>query len=952
MQILILSLVFLTGFAGLVYQVVWQKYVSIFLGSDSLATSATLTCFFGCLAIGYLIFGRVLRTARWNRISIYCYLELAIGIYGALSPELFQLLTSVFPVSHSNFFHNLLFSFCFMGLPTILMGGTIPALTDGLSRSFEMSHRIHSWVYGSNTLGAFVGILMGGFFMIEELGLPMTLYVTAGLNVFVFVVGRNAAKTFRHGGLPHFSPVPEEVASDPQSRRATFAKTSLFAISFFSGFYTFSFENLFIRLTGFSLGSSNYSYALIVSAFIASLSIGSYLASNFSNEKSPGTLLKSQILASAVMILIFLSIPQWPNWAYVIRSMFHTSLVSFTVYHVVCFFFFLGLLIVPISILGMNLPLVFDSAKQRSTALGETVGKIYFVNCIGCAAGAAFGGNIFFQFWNMSQVFKATLVILLATIPFCASLVPERKTKQIGFVAFAILGLIAFLLPQWRNESFIPGRSDFPRPSKETTSALDFLNDVVRKNPSQLIFSASDPLAEVNVEETGKNRNLWINAANNASTLYDASTRSLAALTPISLAPQLKSVFVVGLGAGLSTSILSGVPEVQSIEVAELSRSVIRALPYFDEQNVHLKKNLEKVKFHQGDAYQILRSKTATYDFIVAEPSHIWVPGVEKLYTYEFLKAASSRLNNGGIHAQWFPLSPMNEKTFLRVLKTFQTVYKYVTLWHAPNSLTLTIIASDHPIQLRPEKLEERFKDLTAQLKLAKIPSPQALGLMQAAPEGLVRAMAEMQEDFYESEFPRLSYETDRSRYAKLAFDLNYFIEKNFFKLKITKGNEFLFARERAGIKYSKIDYEAFVGAQRQFEMLDFCQNKISLAAFRDFPESFKSLLSPESANFYKYVTRQTDTAAIVSSDNDLQRIGRLFRKSLLMFLDVAYDRFFNLFPKVCGSKECTIAKTSTLLDLNLVPAEQMEFTSKLTPDESRTKVDELFELAAKSARP
>lgn len=326
-QILILILVFLTGLAGLVYQVVWQKYVSLFLGSDSLATSATLSVFFLCLAVGYLTIGKLIQRSRVNRISIYCYLELAIGVYGALSPTLFQLLTAVFPLTHSSFSHNLLFTLCFMGIPTVLMGGTIPALTDGLSRTFEMSHRIHAWVYGSNTFGAFFGTLLGGFYLIEELGLPMTLYVTSMLNLVVFILGRSVAKSFDRQA--HSSEKePSHRATEGESRPDRSLIMSLFTISFLSGFYTFSFENLFIRITGLSLGSSNYTYTLIVAAFIASVAVGSYFASKFSNEKSPSTLLKTQVIGASLMILIFLSVPSWPNWTYGIRSLFYPSLVS------------------------------------------------------------------------------------------------------------------------------------------------------------------------------------------------------------------------------------------------------------------------------------------------------------------------------------------------------------------------------------------------------------------------------------------------------------------------------------------------------------------------------------------------------------------------------------------------------------------------------------------------
>ena len=45
--------------------------------------------------------------------------------------------------------------------PTVLMGGTIPVLTQALSARLEEATRVHAWVYSFNAAGAFVGALAG-----------------------------------------------------------------------------------------------------------------------------------------------------------------------------------------------------------------------------------------------------------------------------------------------------------------------------------------------------------------------------------------------------------------------------------------------------------------------------------------------------------------------------------------------------------------------------------------------------------------------------------------------------------------------------------------------------------------------------------------------------------------------------------------------------------------------
>ena len=50
-----------TGFSGLVYEVVWQKYLATLLGSHSEATASVLGIFLAGLSLGYALFGRVAR---------------------------------------------------------------------------------------------------------------------------------------------------------------------------------------------------------------------------------------------------------------------------------------------------------------------------------------------------------------------------------------------------------------------------------------------------------------------------------------------------------------------------------------------------------------------------------------------------------------------------------------------------------------------------------------------------------------------------------------------------------------------------------------------------------------------------------------------------------------------------------------------------------------------------
>ena len=172
-RLIALLLTVLTGFTGLVYEVVWQRYLATLLGSHGEATAAVLGIFLGGLAVGYAVFGRasrwlVERAHRRGRrvqlLSFYALVEGGIGAYALLFPLLFsaaQYLSLLSPIDHDalGFAFDVALSALLIGPPAVLMGGTIPILTLALAGNLENATRVHAWIYGANTLGAFAGAL-------------------------------------------------------------------------------------------------------------------------------------------------------------------------------------------------------------------------------------------------------------------------------------------------------------------------------------------------------------------------------------------------------------------------------------------------------------------------------------------------------------------------------------------------------------------------------------------------------------------------------------------------------------------------------------------------------------------------------------------------------------------------------------------------------------------------
>lgn len=133
------SLIFTSGISGLIYQVAWHKYLAILLGAQARATAVVLGIFLGGISLGYWTFGRWTRWKRWNLLLVYCLVEVALGFWGFVFPYLFKGAMAVVPKMYAvlgltNILTDIVLSAALIGIPTFLMGGTLPPFDSGPQR--------------------------------------------------------------------------------------------------------------------------------------------------------------------------------------------------------------------------------------------------------------------------------------------------------------------------------------------------------------------------------------------------------------------------------------------------------------------------------------------------------------------------------------------------------------------------------------------------------------------------------------------------------------------------------------------------------------------------------------------------------------------------------------------------------------------------------------------------
>jgi hypothetical protein len=127
-----------------------------------------------------------------------------------------------------------------------------------------------------------------------------------------------------------------------------------------------------------------------------------------------------------------------------------------------------------------------------------------------------------------------------------------------------------------------------------------------------------------------------------------------------------------------------------------------------------------RVRLYEDDARHLLLASPDTYDVIVSEPSHPWVPGVASLFTRDFYELAARRLHPDGVFAQWVQTYQISADTYRTLLATFQSVFPEVLVFRSPGGSDTILIGSRQPLVLDLGEIDRRWRVEATRAELAR----------------------------------------------------------------------------------------------------------------------------------------------------------------------------------------------------------------------------------------
>lgn len=741
-----LLLTLLTGFSGLVYEVVWQKYLATLLGSHSEATAAVLGIFLGGLSVGYMAFGAITRRAvdrssgqPARLLSIYGLVEASIGVWALAFPWLFRAAAGAsvrLPALPEGlgFAADVLLTTLLIGPPTVLMGGTIPMLTQALSSSLRDATRLHALVYGSNTAGAFAGALAAGFVLVPWLGLDAAMRSMGLVNLA-------AGGAFLLLGWDRRRAI--EPPARPPGRAPAPATTPtgiglLAAVALLSGFSMMAIQTILNRIAALSVGASQFTFSVVVAAFVLCIALGSFVVSALRRIPT-GAAVVTQWLLVAILVVLYLEVPNAPYWTHVVRTWFASDPGEFILYQLTLAAFFLLVLAVPIGLSGALLPLLFHALRREMTDLGASAGRLYGANTVGSLVGSLVGGYLLLYWLDLHQVAR----IAVFSIAVSAFLLSLRLTPGKGVVfsgaSLALSAIAVVALPDWDAHRLTAGTFRL-RTATPSTSAGAEAFFASRDVLGRMLFHRDDPTVTASVRETeGGSRGLFTNGKPDTLIPTELMTVVMLGVVPCLFADECHTAFVIGLGTGATAGALGSLDDMERIVVAEISPGVAEALPLFAMYNDDAGRN-PRIEVRRGDAYRTLLRDQSQYDVIISEPSNPWVTGVENLYSREFLTSAKQRLRPGGVYAQWFHAYESSLETLELVLRTYASVFDSIAVWRGAQTdlILLGWNGTDHALDV--DRIEQRMKqpDYAAQLRRIQRDAPLALLAHERLPLGVV----------------------------------------------------------------------------------------------------------------------------------------------------------------------------------------------------------------------
>ena len=667
-------LFFVSGFCGLVYQVVWTRLAFAAFGIITPVLSIVLSVFMLGLSLGSVAGGKwisaLVSSTRLSGVLFYAFAELMIGVGAFAVPSLFAAgQRLLFSAGETNSFGYLALSAAVLALSLFpwcfFMGTTFPFMMAYIREDETHDVKNFSFLYTANVLGAMTGTLLTALVFIELFGFHHTLAVAAAGNFGIALasawLGWNRRKTNQNS---------DEKASDQISPGASGnpARTPLIRwILFSTGFCAMAMEVVWTRAFTPVLKTQVYSFALIVFAYLGATFAGSlwYRLHLKNNSVWPPAKLMA-ILIVTVFLPIAIEDPTFVsmNWTGAMDP-----LSGLLVLASICPF---------CATLGYLTPGLVDEYAGDDP---RRAGAAYAINVAGCIIGPIFASYV---------------------------LLPQMSER----VAMGLLGapFFFFYLTGWKSLPSILRTYSVSGACLVTIYSLVFsqnFSSLMGSQYSRMEIKRDYAATVMSLQKTTGTKLLLVNGV--GMTTLISATKYMAHL-PLAFhqeKPQSALIICFGMGTSYRSALSWGI----DVTAVELVPDVPKAFEFYHADAADVLHN-SNGRVVIDDGRRFLQRTHEKYDVIVIDPPPpVEAAGSSLLYSTGMYQLLKQHLKPHGIVQVWYPGSS-DALIGQAVLRSAMASFPYVRCFISINGWGLHIIASMDPIDIPgPAQLAARMPD-------------------------------------------------------------------------------------------------------------------------------------------------------------------------------------------------------------------------------------------------
>jgi predicted membrane-bound spermidine synthase len=700
-----LAVFFLSGVAALLYQVVWQRMLAIFSGTDVYSFTIIVAAFMAGLGVGHLCGGHLAdRCSRRTNLLLFAASELAIALFSFFSRILYYdvlyqhlgPLAIAPPITAVILFASLLW-------PTFFMGMSLPLLAKALTEKLERAASTVGALYGVNTLGAAVGALTATWWLLPRFGLDGSLRLGGMLNLICVVVvlpfvWRATPALSEKGAGKKGSGVFSGVESIP----STFGFRTWLAIYGLSGFLALSLEIVWFRLLGVMVKSTAFTFGTLLSVYLIGLALGALFGSGYAawiRRPAPVflTLQTAVGLTAAGIFTGFIGLADDVSWvreyfakydpldvprsveqlAGIVSGLVGADRAPDVPWTFVVFYFGLPalLILLPTFFMGFSFPVLQRVVQTDLDRLGRRVGLLLVANVAGSVMGTVFTGWVLLNVLGTAGTLKTLTALSLVFVLFAV----KRAALSAALVVAMALTLVVMPEAQ-RLWARLHGTTSDRIVYGEDASGLS----VLRVEPS-----ASQPRTTVFVNGLGQ------------SMMPYGEVHTALGMLPAFVHADPRHVVIVGLGSGDTVYGAAGRREIERITCVEIIRPQLGTLRELSA--VHPYRGLQgllsdpRVEHIAGDGRIHLMHSAPKFDIIEADALRPSSAYSGNLYSDEYFRLVRDRLRPKGLAATWAPTQ--------RVHNGFIRVFPYVV------SLPGILLGSSDPIEIDRAAITRRLAD-------------------------------------------------------------------------------------------------------------------------------------------------------------------------------------------------------------------------------------------------